>query len=89
MGLRSFYGSGPDEEEIFRLTNPDCHPNTEDTAIAEEEVHRLSAAEYDDLQEQFDEQESSSSVVLELIEIVHTLSPEKIAELLNFLHHEE
>ena len=86
MGLRSLYESGLDEEAIFRLTNPDFHPNTEDKAIAEEEVHRLSAAEYADLQEQFDEQESSSSV-LELIETVRTLSPEKIAELLNFLQH--
>ena len=63
MGLKSLYGSGPDEEAIFRLTNPDSHPNTEDKAITEEEVRRLSAAEYADLQEQFDEQESSSSTM--------------------------
>ena len=86
MGLKSIYGSGPDEEEIFRLTNPDSHPNTEDKSIAEEEARILSTAEYDDSQEQFDEQESRSSV-LELIETVRTLSPEKIAELLNFLQH--
>ena len=54
--------------------------------LPKKKSHRLSAAEYADLQEQFDEQESSSSV-LELIETVHTLPPEKIAELLNFLQH--
>ena len=55
MGLRSLYESGPDEEEIFRLIDPNSHPNLEDKAIPEEEVHKLSAPSYDELQEQLDE----------------------------------
>ena len=87
MGLKSIYGSGHDEEEIFRLTNPEVHPSTEDIAIAQEDIDRLAASAYDDEQEYFDEQESKPSVVEELIERIDILSPEQVAELLNYLQH--
>ena len=86
MGLKSIYGSGPDEEEIFRLTNPEAHPSTEDSAIAQEDIDRLAASAYDDEQEHFDEQESKPSVE-ELIERIDTLSPEQVAELSHYLQH--
>ena len=86
MGLKSIYRSGPDEEEIFRLTNPEVHPITEDSAIAQEDIDRLAASAYDDEQEYFDEQESKPSVG-GLIERIDTLSPEQVAELLNYLQH--
>lgn len=79
MRLKSLYLSGPDEEEIFRLTNPASHPNTEDKTMAQEDAQRLSTAEYDDLQETLDEQ------IGKLKERISTLSPERIIELLNFL----
>ena len=86
MGLKSIYGSGHDEEEIFRLANPEVHPITEDSAIAQEDIDRLAASAYDDEQEHFDEQESKPSVG-KLIETIDTLSPEQVAELLNYLQH--
>ena len=75
MRLRSMYESGPDEEEIFMLTHPASHPNTEDKTIAEVDVQSLSALAYDDLQEQRDEQ------IDKLIERLYTLPPQRIAEL--------
>ena len=86
MGLRALYQSGPDEEELFRLTNPDSHPSTEEKAITQEETGRLSASTYADLQAEFDERESRRSVQ-DLIETIETLSPQQIAELLNYLQH--
>ena len=90
MGLKSIYGSGPDEEEIFeeifRLTNPKAHPSTGDSVIAQEDVDRLATSAYDAEQDQFDEQDSKSSVE-ELIARIDTFSREQVAELLNHLQH--
>lgn len=59
---------------------------TEDSAIAQEDIDRLAASASDDEQERFDEQENKPSVE-ELIERIDTLSPEQVAELLNYLQH--
>ena len=90
MGLTSIYGSGSEEEEIeiFKLVDPNAHPSAEDSEIAREDCDKLATSAYDDEQEQFDEQESKSSVE-ELIERIDTLSPEQVAELLNHLQHEQ
>ena len=56
MSLPSLYGSGDDEEELFRLTRPDGHPNADDPATAEMEQKHIANSDYQDRQEEFDEQ---------------------------------
>ena len=84
MSLRSLYESGPDEEWIFRLTNPETHPNTKDDIATAQEVERLSAPDYDDAQDKFDEQESQSDIQA-ITDGLQTLSPHDITRVLRFV----
>ena len=84
MGLRSLYESGSDEEWIFRLTNPETHPNTENDIAAAQEVEWLSTSDYDDVQDEFDEQESQSDIQA-ITDGLQTLSSHDITQVLRFV----
>ena len=55
MSIPSLYTSGDDEEELFRLTAPDDHPNSSDESIARKEDESLSSSNYDYAQDELDE----------------------------------
>ncbi len=56
--LRSEYGSGDDEADIFRLITETVHPLTDDEDVGNQEEEHLSSGNYDDMQEEFDATES-------------------------------
>ncbi len=64
MSLPSLYTSGDDEEELFRLTDPDDHPNAADESAARKEEESLAGSSYDDAQEEFDEMGEPSSLAI-------------------------
>ena len=82
MSIPSFYGSGPDEEELFRLTDPSTHPEASDEATAMQEVEWLSSSDYADNQEEFDERESGPE---NLTETLPPLSPDELESVLKFI----
>lgn len=55
MSVPSLYASGDDEEELFRLTAPDDHPDSEDDSVAKLEEQSLASSHYDDEQAEADE----------------------------------
>ena len=55
MSMPSLYSSGEDEEEIFRLTDPDEHPDSSDEDAARLEEASLSSSSYADDQDELDE----------------------------------
>ena len=59
MSLRSLYGSGPDEEEIWgRIIDPSHVPTSVDNEMAEHEKNSLASNEYQERQAEIDEQNS-------------------------------
>ena len=62
MSLRSLYLSGDDEEELFRLTDPNEHPDDLDESVARQEEESLASGNYDDLQDQLDELADETSI---------------------------
>ena len=62
MSIHSIYGSGDDEEEIFRLTDPDEHPDSDDEQLARQEEESISSSGYDDAQGEHDE--SAERIIL-------------------------
>ena len=55
MTIPSRYFSGDDEEELFRLTDPDEHPDSDDEQLARQEEESISGGGYDDAQGEYDE----------------------------------
>ena len=55
MSIPSLYASGDDEEELFRLTAPDDHPDAADDSVAKLEEQSLASSHYDDDQAEVDE----------------------------------
>ena len=81
MSLRSEYLSGDDEEELFRLTDPDEHPDVSDESIAKLEEESLASSHYDNDQEDFDQLSHPSPVQ----EAVQQLSQDEISLVLQFI----
>ena len=80
--MPSIYGSGDDEDEICRLTDPDLHPAANDEEIAMREQELLSNTGYDDTQDEMDE---SASLPHDLTEVLQQLSDDQVAEVIRFL----
>ena len=76
MSIPSLYLSGDDEEELFRLTDPDEHPDDLDESVARKEEESLSSGSYDEIQYEFDELVSDTSIAAALRE----LSENELAE---------
>ena len=76
MSIPSLYLSGDDEEELFRLTDPDKHPDDLDESVARKEEESLSSGSYDEIQYEFDELVSDTSIAAALRE----LSENELAE---------
>ena len=55
MSIPSLYLSGGDEEELFRLTDPNEHPGSSDETVARQEEESLASSHYDEAQDEFDE----------------------------------
>ncbi len=76
MSIPSIYGTGDDEEEIFRLTDPDEHPDSDDESLARREEESISGSGYDDAQADHDERSEHDSWQVTL----HGLSDEELAD---------
>ena len=76
MSIPSIYGTGDDEEEIFRLTDPDKHPDSDDECLARQEEEAISGSRYDDAQAEHDE----STEMNLLQDTLQGLSDEELAE---------
>ena len=55
MSIPSLYLGGDDEEELFRLIDPDEHPDAADENVARKEEESLASSHYDDVQDGSDE----------------------------------
>ena len=66
MTIPSLYISGDDEEELFRLTTPDEHPDSSDDSIAKMEEESLASGNYDDIQDESDEHAEPARPVVAL-----------------------
>ena len=55
MSIPSLYFSGDDEEELFRLTDPNEHPDAADENVARKEEESLASSHYDEVQNDSDE----------------------------------
>ena len=84
MGLPSIYESPGNEEEmeLFRLVDPDQHPEMagDDTAAAEQEM-----IEDDGYQAYQDEQDEMESLPPQLIGQLRQLSPDELDEVARFV----
>ena len=76
MSIPSIYGTGDDEEEIFRLTDPDKHPDSDDEYLARQEEESISGSGYDDAQAEHDESTEENP----LQDTLQRLSDEELAE---------
>lgn len=76
MSLRSLYRSGDDEEELFRLTDPNEHPDDFDESVARQEEESLASGNYDGLQDELDELADETSIAAAL----QGLSEEELGE---------
>ena len=76
MSIPSLYHSGHDEEELFRLTDPDEHPDNLDESVARQEEESLASGNYDDLQDELDELADETSIAAAL----QGLSEEELEE---------
>ena len=81
MSIPSLYASGDDEEELFRLTAPDDHPDAADDGIAKLEEQFLASSRYDDEQDESDEATELSARAATLRE----LSDDELAEVDQFI----
>ena len=85
MGLWSGYGTGPDEEEIFRLIDPDRHPRTQDETVGMQEEELLGAGSYDDHQEAFDEDADNGRKLAEVWSSLSADAKAQVARLVDSL----
>ena len=76
MSIPSLYGSGEDEEELFRITDPNAHPDSSDDGVARKEEQSLADNSYDDAQDDFDELSEPTQLEVALQE----LSEEELTE---------
>lgn len=76
MSIPSLYHSGDDEEELFRLTDPNEHPDDLDESVARQEEESLASGIYDDLQDELDELADETSIAAAL----QGLSEEELEE---------
>ena len=76
MSIPSLYHSGDDEEELFRLTDPNEHPDDLDESVARQEEESLASGNYDDLQDELDELADETSIAAAL----QGLSEEELEE---------
>ena len=76
MSIPSLYHSGDDEEELFRLTDPNEHPDNLDESVARQEEESLASGNYDDLQDELDELADETSLAVAL----QGLSEEELGE---------
>ena len=81
MSIRSLYLSGDDEEELFRLTDPNEHPDDRDESMARDEEESLASSAYDDLQEEFDETAESTR----LADDSQKLSDDQLADIVRLI----
>ena len=61
MSLASLYESGDDEHELFRVIDPEQHPDADDDTTSMQEEDHLSRDDYQERQEAIDEQSATSS----------------------------
>ena len=84
MSIPSRYLSGDDEEDLFRLTNPDEHPDAADENVARKEEESLASSHYDDVQDDSDElaqptqlgaalQEFSAAQLAEVVRLIEDI----------------
>ena len=85
MGLWSGYSSGPDEEELFRLIDPDRHPRTQDETVGMQEEQFLGTGSYDDHQEAFDEDADDGRKLAEVWSSLSADGKAQVAKLLDSL----
>ncbi len=76
MSIPSMYLSGDDEEELFRLSDPNGHPDSIDESVARKEQESLAGSLYDEEQDEFDEVVEPPLLATALQE----LSDEELAE---------
>lgn len=76
MSIPSLYHSGDDEEELFRLTDPNEHPDNLDESVARKEEESLASGNYDDIQDELDELAEDTPIAAALQE----LSEDELAE---------
>jgi hypothetical protein len=76
MSILSLYLSGADEEELFRLTDPNEHPDNLDESAARQEEESLASGNYDVLQDELDELTHETSIATDL----QGLSEEELGE---------
>ena len=69
MTIPSLYISGDDEEELFRLTTPDEHPDSSDDSIARMEEESLARGNYEDIQDESDESAEQTFLEVALLEL--------------------
>ena len=81
MSLRSEYSSGDDEEELFRLTAPDDHPDSGDESIAKLEEQSIASSHYDEDQQKADELAGPTR----LEDAAQELTNDEIAEVLELI----
>lgn len=86
MSLRSLYLSGDDEEELFRLTDPNEHPDDLDESVARQEEESLASGNYDDIQEDFDELAEDTPIAIALQELSEDELSE-VARLIESIRH--
>lgn len=82
MSIRSIYGTGPEEEDLFLLTAPSSLPEADDENVAMQEAEWLSSSDYSDNQEEFDERDSQTGVVTQAIP---KLLPGEVDAVLEFI----
>ena len=61
MSVGSLYESGDDECELFRIIDPEHHPDADDDTTSIQEEAHLSRDDYQERQEAIDEQSATSS----------------------------
>ena len=86
MSIPSLYHSGDDEEELFRLTDPNEHPDDLDESVARKEEESLASGNYDDIQEDFDELAEDTPIAAALQELSEDELSE-VARLIESIRH--
>ncbi len=81
MSIGSLYLGGDDEEELFRLTTPDEHPDSNDDRVARLEEESLASGHYDEDQDESDEEADATLLEVALQE----LSDDEIAAVAQFI----
>jgi hypothetical protein len=81
MSIPSLYRSGDDEEELFRLTDPNEHPGSSDESVARQEEESLASSHYDEAQAEFDEQVEPAHLEV----VLQEFSDEELSEVVRLI----